>query len=99
MSSSGSQAVSNSPGTPPANRSIMSSPFSVLQRPEHGFAHIHPQGHQVNIGVRSFVLELSREKRGVTWPALENLVSGFSDIGCNYVSLFRMLILVKPAEF
>ncbi|XP_053394945.1 nuclear factor 1 X-type-like isoform X3 [Mercenaria mercenaria] len=47
ISSSGGQQVSNSPGTPPANRSIMSSPFSVLQRPEHGFAHIHPQGHQL----------------------------------------------------
>ncbi|XP_052774876.1 nuclear factor 1 A-type-like [Mya arenaria] len=47
ISSSGGQAVSNSPGTPPANRSIMSSPFSVLNRPEHGFAHIHPQGHQL----------------------------------------------------
>lgn len=47
ISSSGGQAVSNSPGTPPANRSIMSSPFSVLQRPEHGFAHIHPQSHQL----------------------------------------------------
>ena len=37
----------NSPGTPPGNRAIMSSPFSVLSRPEHAFAHIHPQGHQV----------------------------------------------------
>lgn len=41
------QGVSTSPGTPPVNRAIMSSPFSVLTRPEHAFAHIHPQGHQV----------------------------------------------------
>ncbi|XP_052255873.1 nuclear factor 1 A-type-like isoform X2 [Dreissena polymorpha] len=48
MSISNSQVnVSNSPGTPPANRSIMSSPFAMLNRPEHGFAHIHPQGHQL----------------------------------------------------
>ncbi|XP_048255760.1 nuclear factor 1 X-type-like isoform X2 [Haliotis rufescens] len=39
--------VSSSPGTPPVNRTIMSSPFTVLSRPEHAFAHIHPQGHQV----------------------------------------------------
>ncbi|OWF34916.1 nuclear factor 1 X-type-like isoform X2 [Mizuhopecten yessoensis] len=42
-----SQGISSSPGTPPFNRTIMSSPFSVLTRPEHAFAHIHPQGHQV----------------------------------------------------
>ncbi|KAL3868266.1 hypothetical protein ACJMK2_041095 [Sinanodonta woodiana] len=46
ISSSG-QNVSSSPGTPPTNRGIMSSPFSMLSRPEHAFAHIHPQGHQV----------------------------------------------------
>ncbi|KAK3091094.1 hypothetical protein FSP39_017063 [Pinctada imbricata] len=42
-----SMGVSSSPGTPPINRAIMTSPFSVLTRPEHAFAHIHPQGHQV----------------------------------------------------
>ena len=46
---SSSQNLSNSPGTPPGNRAIMSSPFSVLSRPEHAFAHIHPQGHQVRM--------------------------------------------------
>ncbi|XP_060081476.1 nuclear factor 1 X-type-like isoform X2 [Ylistrum balloti] len=45
--SNSSQGISSSPGTPPFNRTIMSSPFSVLTRPEHAFAHIHPQGHQV----------------------------------------------------
>lgn len=46
-SSSNSMGVSSSPGTPPINRTIMSSPFSVLTRPEHAFPHIHPQAHQV----------------------------------------------------
>lgn len=46
-SSSNSMGVSSSPGTPPVNRTIMSSPFSVLTRPEHAFPHIHPQAHQV----------------------------------------------------
>ncbi|KAL5021707.1 hypothetical protein ScPMuIL_000862 [Solemya velum] len=47
ISGAASQSVTSSPGTPPVNRTIMSSPFSVLTRPEHAFAHIHPQGHQV----------------------------------------------------
>ncbi|XP_056018501.1 nuclear factor 1 X-type-like isoform X8 [Ostrea edulis] len=46
-SSNTSLGVSSSPGTPPVNRTIMSSPFSVLTRPEHAFPHIHPQAHQV----------------------------------------------------
>lgn len=46
-SSNTSMGVSSSPGTPPVNRTIMSSPFSVLTRPEHAFPHIHPQAHQV----------------------------------------------------
>ncbi|XP_062616438.1 nuclear factor 1 X-type-like isoform X2 [Saccostrea cucullata] len=46
-SSNSSMGVSSSPGTPPVNRTIMSSPFSVLTRPEHAFPHIHPQAHQV----------------------------------------------------
>ncbi|XP_061175524.1 nuclear factor 1 X-type-like isoform X2 [Saccostrea echinata] len=45
--SNSSMGVSSSPGTPPVNRTIMSSPFSVLTRPEHAFPHIHPQAHQV----------------------------------------------------
>lgn len=44
-----SMGVSSSPGTPPVNRTIMSSPFSVLTRPEHAFPHIHPQAHQVRM--------------------------------------------------
>lgn len=47
LTSSSQNMNNNSPGTPPGNRAIMSSPFSVLSRPEHAFAHIHPQGHQV----------------------------------------------------
>ncbi|CAI9742827.1 Hypothetical predicted protein [Octopus vulgaris] len=35
-------------GTPPINRAIMSSPFTVLSaRHEHAFTHIHPQGPQM----------------------------------------------------
>ena len=46
--SASSAGTSSAPNTPPANRAIMSSPFSVLQgRPEHAFAHIHPQPPQV----------------------------------------------------
>lgn len=48
-SSSNVSYVSTSPITPPASRAIMSSPFTLLQgRPEHAFAHIHPQSHQVS---------------------------------------------------
>ncbi|XP_052689680.1 nuclear factor 1 X-type-like isoform X5 [Crassostrea angulata] len=47
LTASNSMGVSSSPGTPPINRTIMSSPFSVLTRPEHAFPHIHPQAHQV----------------------------------------------------
>ena len=37
---------------PPLNRGIMSSPFTLLQaRPEHAFAHIHPQPPQVSMPV------------------------------------------------
>ncbi|XP_064625695.1 nuclear factor 1 X-type-like isoform X3 [Lineus longissimus] len=47
-------AVSNNSGAPtppPINRAIMSSPFAVIQgRPEHAFAHIHPQPPQVSSG-------------------------------------------------
>ena len=46
-SSNSNQNSNNSPDTPPANRTVMTSPFSVLGRPEHAFAHIHPQGHQM----------------------------------------------------
>ncbi|XP_076355776.1 nuclear factor 1 X-type-like isoform X21 [Tachypleus tridentatus] len=34
---------SNSEDSSPVNRSVMSSPFTTLARPEHSFAHIHPQ--------------------------------------------------------
>ncbi|XP_022254866.1 nuclear factor 1 X-type-like isoform X5 [Limulus polyphemus] len=34
---------SNSQDSSPVNRSVMSSPFTTLARPEHSFAHIHPQ--------------------------------------------------------
>ena len=48
-SSSQSGGHSGSPSTPPASRTVMSSPFTVLSsRPEHAFSHIHPQGHQVS---------------------------------------------------
>ena len=47
-SSNSNQNSNTSPDTPPANRTVMTSPFSVLGRPEHAFAHIHPQGHQVS---------------------------------------------------
>ncbi|XP_071146142.1 nuclear factor 1 X-type-like isoform X3 [Mytilus edulis] len=46
-SSNSNHTTSTSPDTPPANRTVMTSPFSVLGRPEHAFAHIHPQGHQM----------------------------------------------------
>ncbi|XP_050402626.1 nuclear factor 1 X-type isoform X2 [Patella vulgata] len=58
--SSGSSSVnqggnaSTSPGTPPINRAVVSSPFSVLSRPEYAFSHIHPQGHQGSIGVFTY---------------------------------------------
>ena len=75
ISSSATQAVSNSPGTPPANRSIMSSPFSVLQRPEHGFAHIHPQGHQVssfNQSNEHIQIMISQWNKGLQTPGKLN---------------------------
>ncbi|XP_022240459.1 nuclear factor 1 C-type-like isoform X2 [Limulus polyphemus] len=34
---------SSSQDSSPVNRSVMSSPFTMLTRPEHSFAHIHPQ--------------------------------------------------------
>lgn len=48
-SNTSQSSVNSSPsGTPPVNRAIMSSPFTVLSaRHEHAFAHIHPQGPQM----------------------------------------------------
>ncbi|XP_067119255.1 nuclear factor 1 A-type-like isoform X2 [Centruroides vittatus] len=39
--------VSSAAESSPVNRSVMSSPFTTLSRPEHTFAHIHPQAPQL----------------------------------------------------
>ncbi|XP_041356700.1 nuclear factor 1 X-type-like isoform X2 [Gigantopelta aegis] len=47
ISTTSSLAGSSAVDTLAMSRTIMSSPFTMLSRPEHTFHHIHPQGHQV----------------------------------------------------
>ncbi|XP_056018500.1 nuclear factor 1 X-type-like isoform X7 [Ostrea edulis] len=77
-SSNTSLGVSSSPGTPPVNRTIMSSPFSVLTRPEHAFPHIHPQAHQYPLWDTLNVKEEKNLSYVFTYPSLSpvNAISG-----------------------
>ena len=69
-SSSTSSGTSSSPSSSPhLNRGIMSSPFTVLQgRPEHAFAHIHPQPPQVSMLLpwQPLVQPITAHHRGLT---------------------------------